>query len=114
MTAFVEGQVVEEDIEFTLVELCRASGASEEELTLWIAEGAVEQQRTTPREWRFSGRRCAACEPPDDARRILRSTRLALRSPLTCSTKSTHCGRVPGARAVVERVFHVVIDSMAR
>lgn len=39
VTVFVEGEIVEEDVEFTLVELCRASGASEEQLTLWRRQG---------------------------------------------------------------------------
>jgi chaperone modulatory protein CbpM len=67
VTVFVEGEIVEEDVEFTLVELCRASGASEEQLTLWIAEGAVEPQGTAPREWRFSG---AALRRVRTARRL--------------------------------------------
>ncbi|HEV2679366.1 MAG TPA: chaperone modulator CbpM [Rhodanobacter sp.] len=67
VTAFLEGQIVEEDVEFTLVELCRASGASEEQLTLWIAEGAVEPRGSTPREWRFSG---AALKRVRTARRL--------------------------------------------
>jgi chaperone modulatory protein CbpM len=67
VTVFVEGEIVEEDVEFTLVELCRASGASEEQLTLWIAEGAAEPQGTTPREWRFSG---AALRRVRTARRL--------------------------------------------
>lgn len=65
--AFVEGQIVEEDVEFTLVELCRASGASEEQLTLWVAEGAVEPQGAAPQEWRFSG---AALRRVRTARRL--------------------------------------------
>ncbi|WOD14345.1 chaperone modulator CbpM [Paraburkholderia kirstenboschensis] len=67
VTVFVEGEIVEEDVEFTLVELCRASGASEQQLTLWIAEGAVEPQGTTPCEWRFSG---AALRRVRTARRL--------------------------------------------
>ncbi|WP_322788623.1 chaperone modulator CbpM [Paraburkholderia sartisoli] len=67
MTVFVQGQIVEEDVEFTLVELCRASGASEEQLTLWIEEGAVEPQGATPGEWRFSG---AALRRVRTARRL--------------------------------------------
>ncbi|NRO97031.1 MerR family transcriptional regulator [Paraburkholderia sp. NMBU_R16] len=67
VTVFVEGEIVEEDVEFTLVELCRASGASEEQLTLWIAEGAIEPQGTTPLEWRFSG---AALRRVRTARRL--------------------------------------------
>ncbi|TAL92931.1 MAG: MerR family transcriptional regulator [Paraburkholderia sp.] len=67
VTVFVQGQIVEEEVEFTLVELCRASGASEEQLTLWIEEGAVEPQGATPGEWRFSG---AALRRVRTARRL--------------------------------------------
>lgn len=67
VTVFMEGEIVEEDVELTLVQLCRASGASEEQLTLWIAEGAVEPQGNTPREWRFSG---AALRRVRTARRL--------------------------------------------
>lgn len=42
-------------MEFTLVELSRVSGASEEEITLWVAEGALEPKGAAPQEWRFSG-----------------------------------------------------------
>ncbi|WP_341317704.1 chaperone modulator CbpM [Paraburkholderia sp. IMGN_8] len=55
VTTYLEGQIVEEDVEFTFVELCRASGASEEQLTMWISEGAFEPQGPRPEEWRFSG-----------------------------------------------------------
>jgi chaperone modulatory protein CbpM len=55
MTSYLEGEIVEEQVEFTLVELCRVSGASEEELTMWISEGAFEPRGARPEEWRFSG-----------------------------------------------------------
>jgi chaperone modulatory protein CbpM len=55
VTSYLEGQIVDEDVEFTLVELCRVCGASEEEVTLWVAEGAFEPQGAGPQEWRFSG-----------------------------------------------------------
>ncbi|MFX1699778.1 chaperone modulator CbpM [Paraburkholderia sp. A1RO-1] len=49
------GQIVDEDVEFTLVDMSRISGASEEEITLWVAEGAFEPKGAGPQEWRFSG-----------------------------------------------------------
>ena len=52
---FVEGEIVEEEVEFTFVELCRVSGASEEQLTTWISEGAFEPSGARAEEWRFSG-----------------------------------------------------------
>nr|WP_167540886.1 chaperone modulator CbpM [Paraburkholderia xenovorans] len=54
-TTFLKGQIVDENIEFTLVELSRVSGASEEELTLWVSEGVFEPTGEQPQEWRFSG-----------------------------------------------------------
>jgi len=38
----VEGPVVEEQVEFTLVELSRACGADEEQITTLIVEGVIE------------------------------------------------------------------------
>lgn len=52
---WLEAQVVEEQVEFTLVELCRATGASEEQLALWVAEGVVEVRTTDARATRFGG-----------------------------------------------------------
>jgi chaperone modulatory protein CbpM len=55
MTSYLEGEIVEEEVEFTFVELCRVSGASQEQLTMWISEGAFEPRGARPEEWRFSG-----------------------------------------------------------
>jgi chaperone modulatory protein CbpM len=41
-TVYLQGEIVEESVEFTLGELSRASGASEEELSLWVEEGVFE------------------------------------------------------------------------
>ncbi|WP_168788150.1 chaperone modulator CbpM [Paraburkholderia aromaticivorans] len=54
-TTYLQGQIVDENVEFTLVELSRVSGASEEELTLWVSEGVFEPRGERPQEWRFSG-----------------------------------------------------------
>lgn len=71
----VQGPVVEEQIEFTLVELSHACGADEEQITALIVEGVIEpiasgdaggRSRETPpagpttlratrEQWRFSG-----------------------------------------------------------
>jgi len=70
----IQGPVVEEQIEFTLVELSRASGADEEQITTLIVEGVIEpiepagtaeaapDRRADPAvlqmmraQWRFSG-----------------------------------------------------------
>ncbi|HEY1996637.1 chaperone modulator CbpM [Paraburkholderia sp.] len=55
VTTYLEGQIVNDEVEFTLVELCRASGASEQEVTLWVAEGAFDPRGANPDEWRFGG-----------------------------------------------------------
>ena len=49
------GHVVEEEVRFTLVELCRVCGASEHELTAWVAEGVLEPEGESASSWRFSG-----------------------------------------------------------
>ena len=54
-TTFLPAQIVDENVEFTLLELSRASGASEDEITLWVAEGAFEPKGAAPQTWRFSG-----------------------------------------------------------
>jgi chaperone modulatory protein CbpM len=54
-TVYLQGEIVEESVEFTLSELCRASGASQEQLSLWVAEGAFEPQGEVMPQWRFSG-----------------------------------------------------------
>ena len=51
----LRGSVVEEDMTLTAVELCRAAGASESHLALWIAEGVLEPTGGAPTEWRFAG-----------------------------------------------------------
>jgi chaperone modulatory protein CbpM len=55
MSPRLEGQLVDETVEFTLVELCRVTGTSEDELTLWVAEGAFDPHGNGPQDWRFSG-----------------------------------------------------------
>ncbi|BCQ28898.1 MerR family transcriptional regulator (plasmid) [Caballeronia sp. NK8] len=52
---YLQGEIVEERIEFTLVELCRITGASSNDLARWVEEGAFEPQGARMEEWRFSG-----------------------------------------------------------
>lgn len=54
-TVYLQGEIVEERVEFTLSELSRASGATEQELVLWVAEGAFEPRGEAAKAWRFSG-----------------------------------------------------------
>jgi chaperone modulatory protein CbpM len=47
--------IVEEDITLTIVELCQACGTTEEHVTAWVFEGALEPVGDSPRDWRFTG-----------------------------------------------------------
>lgn len=49
------GRIVEEEVRLTLVELCRVCGASEHELTAWVAEGVLEPEGESAQVWRFAG-----------------------------------------------------------
>ncbi len=48
------GVVVEVDYRLTLVELCRASAAREDEVRAWIDEGALAPDEIVAGEWRFA------------------------------------------------------------
>lgn len=51
----LRGSVVEEELQLTIVELGRASDASEEEIELWVLEGVLEPIGRSRPEWRFGG-----------------------------------------------------------
>lgn len=63
---FLQGQVVEDEVQLSLVELCRACGAPAEQVTIWVQEGVLEPAGEGPQDWRFGGY-------------SLRRTRLAMR-----------------------------------
>jgi len=54
-TTYLQAQVVEDEIELTLVELSQACDAPQEQLTLWVLEGVLEPRGQQPQEWRFGG-----------------------------------------------------------
>ncbi|MFY9327662.1 MAG: chaperone modulator CbpM [Georgfuchsia sp.] len=54
-TNYLHCQVVEEELDLTLAELCQACGAAEEHVTTWVLEGVLEPAGRQPREWRFGG-----------------------------------------------------------
>jgi chaperone modulatory protein CbpM len=54
-TIWLEGHIVEDHTEFTLSGLCRATGASEAQLVLWVSEGVFGMQDGAPQTWRFAG-----------------------------------------------------------
>ena len=63
---YMQGPVVEEEVRFTLVELCQACSAEQEHVLTWVFEGVLEPVGDSPQDWRFSGE-------------SLRRARLALR-----------------------------------
>lgn len=46
-TAWLECVIVEEQVELTLIELCRVSGASEIQILQWIEQGAIEPKEVS-------------------------------------------------------------------
>jgi len=49
------GLVVEEEIRLTLVELCQACRAPEQEVRAWVLEGVLEPAGGRPEDWTFGG-----------------------------------------------------------
>lgn len=52
---FARGPVVEEQVQFTLVELCQACHAEQDHVTAWVVEGVLQPDGQSPRDWRFGG-----------------------------------------------------------
>ncbi|PZP28863.1 MAG: MerR family transcriptional regulator [Roseateles depolymerans] len=50
----VPAEVLDESVEFTLVEFCRASRTAVEEVQVWVVEGVLKPQGTGPDDWRFA------------------------------------------------------------
>ncbi len=63
---YLQGPVVEEEVRFTLVELCQACCAEQEHVLTWVIEGVLEPVGESPQDWYFTGE-------------SLRRARLALR-----------------------------------
>ncbi len=55
MESHLTGLVVEEEFWLSVVELCRVCGASEHELSAWVAEGVLEPEGEDVDAWRFAG-----------------------------------------------------------
>jgi len=51
----IQGLVVEEEVQLTLVELCQACSAEQEHVLAWVFEGVLEPVGQSPQDWRFSG-----------------------------------------------------------
>lgn len=52
---YLHAQVIDEDSDFTLLELCQACNASEDLISAWVFEGVLEPRGAQAQEWRFSG-----------------------------------------------------------
>jgi chaperone modulatory protein CbpM len=55
ISRYLQGQVVEEEMELTLIELCDACDAPQEQIMVWVLEGVLEPRGQQPQEWRFGG-----------------------------------------------------------
>ena len=55
ITSAMRGSVVEDDVELTVVELCRACRTSEHEIELWVVEGVLQPRGESRDSWRFGG-----------------------------------------------------------
>jgi chaperone modulatory protein CbpM len=52
--SITSAQVLDDGVELTLVELCRASRAAEEQVRLWVLEGVLTPRGAAPADWRFA------------------------------------------------------------
>ena len=50
----MSAQVLDDSVEFTLVELCLASRTAVEQVQLWVAEGVLAPRGAGPEQWRFA------------------------------------------------------------
>lgn len=50
----VSMQILDESVELTLVEFCRASRAAEEQVRVWVLEGVLKPHGDRPEAWRFT------------------------------------------------------------
>lgn len=61
LTVYLKGDIIEENVTFSLHDLSYASGATEEQLRLWVLEGildlteACKPTQETMDSWRFPG-----------------------------------------------------------
>jgi chaperone modulatory protein CbpM len=55
ISSALRGSIVEEDVELTTLELCRACHLSEQQIELWVFEGVLEPRGESRDSWRFGG-----------------------------------------------------------
>ncbi len=46
-------ELLDDGVELTLVELCRASGTAEAQVRVWVVEGVLSPRGASPEQWRF-------------------------------------------------------------
>ncbi|WP_068323760.1 chaperone modulator CbpM [Polynucleobacter yangtzensis] len=52
---WIEGEVVENEVHMTIVELSHASRTPEDLIMTWVSEGVLSPAGSSPQDWRFSG-----------------------------------------------------------
>ena len=67
ISSALRGSVVEEEVELSTVELCRAGQASAQQVEVWVYEGVLQPAGESRDQWRFGG---------DSLARIRLATRL--------------------------------------
>ena len=55
LSTALQGHLVDDELQFTTAELCRACSASETEIELWVAEGVLRPVGDSREAWRFGG-----------------------------------------------------------
>jgi chaperone modulatory protein CbpM len=55
ISSALRGSVVEEEMELTTLELCRACHTSEQQIELWVFEGVLQPRGAARDAWRFGG-----------------------------------------------------------
>lgn len=51
----VDALIVEQDIRFSLADLCRACGADPAQVAAWVEEGLLQPRGSGPADWVFEG-----------------------------------------------------------
>ena len=55
ISSALRGSVVEEEVQLTTIELCRACRTSEQQVEVWVHEGVLQPIGESRQEWRFGG-----------------------------------------------------------
>lgn len=55
ISSALRGRVVEEDVELTTLELCRACRTSEQQIEAWVFAGVLQPRGASRESWRFGG-----------------------------------------------------------